>query len=273
VRVGQSRARTQAQLAFSASGERWWLLNASPDLRSQIEATPALHPRSAPRDTPIAGAILTSADADQVLGLLLLREFQPLEIYATPSVRRVLTEGNSLFRLLERVQGQSRWKDIVPGQEFSPEPGVNVHPVSLPGAFPSYAERREDLAAEEAVLALVVESASGKRLLYAPALPQASGEVAEQMEACDIALVDGTFWSDDELRRVRGSGPGAREIGHVPISGAGGSLQSLRSVRRPRKIYIHINNTNPVLDEDSAERRQVRDGGWEIADDGWEFEL
>jgi pyrroloquinoline quinone biosynthesis protein B len=267
------RARTQAQLAFSASGTSWWLLNASPDLRPQIEATPVLHPRRAPRDTPISGAILTSADADQVLGLLLLREFQPLVIYATVSVRRALVEENSLFRLLERVEGQSRWKEIVPGKTFSPEPGISIFPLPLPGSLPGYVAGREGMPAGEAVLAVVLQSGSGKRLLYAPALPRVGRELIEQMNTCEIALLDGTFWSDDELRRARGGGPGAREIGHVPIGGPDGSLQALAGVRGPRKIYIHINNTNPVLDEDSDERRRVREAGWEIAEDGWEFEL
>jgi pyrroloquinoline quinone biosynthesis protein B len=271
----RGRPRTQAQLALFANGQHCYLLNASPDLRAQIESTPALQARPGARNSPIAAVILTSADADQVLGLFLLREFQPLRIFATASVRRLLAEDNALFRLLERVPGQSTWTDIVPGATFFPESGVQLFPIALAGAFPGYvsAERAAGLDRSEAVLGLMIESSSGRRMLYAPALPQITPALVEHMNSCDIVLLDGTFWSDDELRQARGSGPSAREIGHVPISGRDGSLAGLASVRRPRRIYIHLNNTNPVLDEASAEHRQVRDAGWEIAEDGWELEL
>jgi pyrroloquinoline quinone biosynthesis protein B len=208
-----------------------------------------------------------------VLGLLLLREFQPVTIYATAAVRRALVEQNALFRLLERVEGQSTWIEMQPGRTFSPHREASLLPLSLPGAFPGYVRDGQALAPNEAVVALVAQSSSGKRLLYAPALPRIGSDLIDHMQGCDVVLIDGTFWSDDELRRVRGSGPSAREIGHLPISGPGGSLESLSGVRGPRKIYIHINNTNPVLDEDSAEHGQVRQAGWEIAQDGWEFEL
>ncbi len=277
LRQGRLRgvARTQAQLAVSADGLAWWLVNASPDLRAQIEATPALHPGEGLRQSPIRGVCLTGADADHVLGLLLLREFQPLRLFATASVMRILRDDNSLFRVLDRFAGQSEWTGIVAGRAFSPAPGISITPLGLPGQFPDYvpAALSNALPAQEAVLALVLQSDQGKRLLYAPGLPEMDPGFLEMVESCDLVLVDGTFWSDDELRRVRGSGPSAREIGHLPISGSGGTLELFARVRRPRKIYIHINNTNPVLDEDSAEHRQARDAGWEIAQDGWEFEL
>jgi pyrroloquinoline quinone biosynthesis protein B len=268
-------ARTQTQLAVSADGDTWWLVNASPDLRLQIEATPVLHARGAARQSPIDGVVLTSADADHVLGLLLLREFQPLRIFATASVRRILLEDNSLFGVLGRFAGQSAWTEIVPSSAFSPQPGISVMPLSLPGGFPDYVPgtRRATLSPPEAVLTLVLESSSGKSVLYAPGMARVDPEFLDMAEACAVVLVDGTFWSDDELRRVRGRGPTARGIGHLPISGTGGTLERFAGVRRPRKIYIHVNNTNPVLDEDGAEYRQVRDAGWEVAQDGWEFEL
>jgi pyrroloquinoline quinone biosynthesis protein B len=268
-------ARSQAQLALSADNESWWLVNASPDLRAQIEATSALHPRKGVRQSPIEGVVLTSADADHVLGLLLLREFHPLRLFATAAVRRMLLEDNSLFRVLDRFAGQSAWTEVVPSRTFSLEEGISVMPLSLPGAFPDYvpALRRTALTREEAVLALVLQSSCGKRMLYAPGLPRVEPEFLALAQDCELLLVDGTFWSDDELRRVRGSGPTAREIGHVPISGPGGTVEVFAGVRRPRKIYIHVNNTNPVLDKESAEYRQVRDAGWEVAQDGWEFEF
>ena len=274
-------ARTQSQIAVSVD-RRWFLVNASPDLRAQIEATAELHPRDGVRHTPIESVILTNADLDHVLGVLLMREFQPLRIYSTPAVREILSKDNSMFGMLRQFPEQLVWNDIHPGRGFELETvagtplGVRCEPVPVAWSYPPYvsAERRAVLAADEAVLGLILEpSGGGGRLAYFPGLPEATESWLERMESCDLLLLDGTFWADDELARTRGGGRTAREMGHLPLSGPGGSLARLASLKRPRKIYTHINNTNPILDEDSPEHRSVREAGWEVARDGMEFTL
>ena len=280
----RGKARTQAQLAISADSERWFLLGASPDLRAQIEAAPELHPQAvddATRQSPICGAVLLNADIDHVLGLLLLRELQPLSAYATLSVRRILTEDNSMFVMLQRVDGQLRWAEIAAGETFSlrtpldEDSGLRCRALSLGRHYPAYVSRRRqaELIRHEASLGLIVESPSGKRLAYMPAVPQIDRVLLKEADSADVLLFDGSFWSDDELLHIQGNGQTAQEMGHVPVSSPTGSLAQLAHLKCPRKIYVHINNTNPMLDEASAEHREVRDRGWEIAEDGWQFEL
>ena len=275
------RARTQTQLAISADDRNWFLLGASPDLRAQIEATPELHPRDGVRQSPIAGAVLANADVDHTLGLLLLRELQPLRIYATASTRRILVEGNSMFAMLQRVKDQASWTDFSPHDCFTlsssegTEPGICCRALSLGTHFPAYisAAKQSSLAANEASLGVLIDAPSGKRLAYMPAVPAIDDDLLNELESADVLLFDGTFWSDDELIRVQGSGQTARQMGHVPVSSSDGSLSTLAQLRRPRKIYLHVNNTNPMLNEAGPERCQVRDAGWEIAEDGWQFDL
>jgi len=278
------KARTQAQVAISSDSKRWFLLGASPDLRAQIEANPELHPHTADdatRHSPICGAVLLNADIDHVLGLLLLRELQPLSAYATLSVRRILTEDNSMFVMLQRVDDQLRWTDIAPGEVFSlltpdgEDSELCCRQLSLGRHYPAYVSRRRqtELVRQEASLGLIVESPSGKRLAYMPAVPQIDDVLLKEADSVDVLLFDGTFWSDDELIRIQGDGQTASEMGHVPVSSPTGSLAQLAHLKCPRKIYVHINNTNPMLDEGSAEYREVRGAGWEIAEDGWQFEL
>ncbi|MGO9647027.1 MAG: pyrroloquinoline quinone biosynthesis protein PqqB [Terriglobales bacterium] len=277
----QGEARTQTQVAVTNDSQSWFLLNASPDLRLQIEATPALHPRSSRRDSPISAVLLTSADIDQVAGLLSLRELQPFRIYSTPSLRRVLQEDNSVFGMLNRVPNQVSWQEIVPGRSFplldaaGTDSGISCEAFSLATRYPVYvsAQRSATLRPEEALLGLFLESSSGKRLAYMPAVPAIDGLLLQRLESADLLLFDGTFWSDDELIRVQGSGATAREMGHVSVSGADGSLRKLAGLRHPRKVFIHVNNTNPMLDESGPQYREVRDAGWEIAEDGWNREL
>jgi pyrroloquinoline quinone biosynthesis protein B len=277
----QGKSRTQAEVAISADSKTWFLLGASPDLRAQIEATPELHPQVGIRQSPIAGVVLLNADIDHVLGLLLLRELQPLRAHATESVRRILSKDNSMFAMLQRVPDQLTWIRFALGSAFSllsqseEDPGIRCRAVPLGTHFPAYvaAGRQTKLTMEEASLGLIVESPSHKRLAYMPAVPQISGELLKELDSADVLLFDGTFWSDDELIRIQGSGQTARQMGHVPVSSAEGSLSRLAQLRRPRKIYVHINNTNPMLNEASPEYRQVRDAGWEVAEDGWQFDL
>ncbi len=302
----RGKARSQAQAAISNDGKTWFLLGASPDLRAQIEATPELHPQelnrqSDVRQSPIAGAVLANADIDHVLGLLLLRELQPLRVYATESVRRIVSEDNSMFAMLRRVPGQVAWTGFAPRVPFrlldasGTDSGLSCRALSLGAHYPAYVspQRQGELDSGEASLGLIIESKNveskmaestpvestivgtslGKRLAYMPAVPQINEELLKEFESADVLLFDGTFWSDDELIRIQGSGQTARQMGHVPVSSADGSLRRLAGLRRPRKIYVHINNTNPMLNEAGPEYAQVREAGWEIAEDGWQFDL
>jgi pyrroloquinoline quinone biosynthesis protein B len=264
--------RLQTQGALSSDGKRWFLINASPDLRFQIEANQELHPspdhgpRGTPRSTPISGIVLTGADLDQVLGLLLLREFQPLAVYATSLVRRVV-ESNPFFKMLMRVPNQLAWIEISPNTPFLLDE-VTCTPIPLPGSLPLYAREFDTGEPGQASLGLAFES-DGRRIAYTPSLPAITDQWRALYESCDSILVDGTFWSDDELNRTDSHAPFARQIGHLPIGGEDGAIALLRTVTRPRKVFLHINNTNPVLDRESAEYAFVRDAGWEVASDGW----
>jgi pyrroloquinoline quinone biosynthesis protein B len=279
----RGKARTQSQVALSADGETWFLLNASPDLRVQIEATPELHPKKAPRHTPIAGVVLTSGDLDHVLGLLLLREFQPMRVYGTPSLRKILIDSNSVFRMLFSGPKALAWSDILPNEETElcdvtgRGSGILVNPLPLFGNYPRYTETTmmTDLPAEEAVLGLTMHAGKttrrSGRFIYAPGLAQVDDSTRTALSSADLLLVDGTFWSEDELCATIGRS--ASQMGHLPISGAHGTLESLAELSRPKRVFIHVNNTNPILDEDSAEYQQVRAAGWELAEDGMEFNL
>jgi pyrroloquinoline quinone biosynthesis protein B len=283
LRAGTLRAksRTQTQVAVSNDGRAWFLLNASPDLRLQIERTPILQPRSGIRNSPIEGVLLTSADIDQIAGLLSLRELQPFRIYCTASLRRILRDDNSAFGMLNRVPEQVCWIDINLGARFplctmaGEASGVTCEVFSLGNRYPVYVSptRAAELKAEEALLGAIVTASSGKRLAYMPAVPAVGEQLLRLLDTADVVLFDGTFWSDDELIRVQGKGATAREMGHVPISGPDGSLRALADLRRPRKIFLHVNNTNPMLDEDSPEYRELKSAGWELAEDGWQLSL
>ena len=283
VRAGtfHGKPRTQTQIAISEDGLLWFLLGASPDLRAQIEATPELHPRRGMRHSPIVGIALANADLDHVLGLLLLRELQPLRVYSTASVRLILREDNSMFGMLHRIPDQAKWTDFESGKEFSlcyaqsEDSGLRCRAWSLRTHYPAYvtAERQSQLSPGEASLGFFIHSNSSSRFAYMPAVPQVDNALLAELDACDVLLFDGTFWSNTELMRVKDdprTGQTALQMGHVAVEE---TLVELAGLRRPRKIFIHINNTNPMLDEASAQFRQVRDAGWEIAEDGWQFDL
>lgn len=289
VRLGAlaGKPRTQTQVAVSRDGKAWFLLGASPDLRMQIESTPELHPHGL-RDSPIAGIVLANGDIDHVLGLLLLRELQPLRVHATASVRSILRDDNSMFAMLERNPNQVEWSDFAVGEEFAlrnsagQDSGIRCRARSLGEHYPAYVtgERRSQLSSGEASVGFILESSDSDRqppgaspttrFAYMPAVPQLTDDLLQQLDACDLLLFDGTFWSDDELLRLQGSGQTALQMGHVPVQS---TLEKLAGLRRPRKIFLHINNTNPMLNEAGQEYRRVRDAGWEIAEDGWQFNL
>jgi pyrroloquinoline quinone biosynthesis protein B len=274
-------SRTQTQVAVSNDGRAWFLLNTSPDLRTQIEATPELYPQCAERDSPINAVLLTSGDIDQIAGLLSLRELQPFRIYCTASIRQILQQDNSVFGMLNRVPGQVSWMEISCDASFplltvkGDEAGMRCDAFSLGSHYPAYVsrERAASLKSEEALLGLTLASSSGGQLAYMPAVPALNSVLVERLEAVDLLLFDGTFWSDDELIRVQGGGSTARQMGHVPISGADGSLHVLAGLKHPRKVFVHVNNTNPMLDESGPEYAEVRAAGWEVAADGWNLEL
>lgn len=249
------------------------LLNASPDLHAQIEATPELWPTSGIRHSPISSVVLISAELDAVLGLLLLREFYPLEVYATPSVRRMLTEDNSMFAMLHRVEAQIRWHDL-PIFGTLVIDGLQFETFSEPSGFPGFVsqQRAATLDAAESGVGVVVRGGDdGGKLAFVPGCADATPAVLQRLATCDTILFDGTFWSDDELIRVLGGGKRALEMGHLPIGGEHGSLCKLAPLTRQRKIFIHVNNTNPILDEDSSEFHEAARAGWEVAADGDAF--
>lgn len=282
-------ARNQSQLAVSADGgATWYLLNASPDLRAQIQAEPALWPDPAhgPRHSPIQGAVCTNADIDHTLGLLLLRESQPLRIYCTHSVQRVLLEDNSYFGMLRQTESQTRWDLIEPGRRFELKSardaasGIFIEPIALRAKFPPYVYQRPAQAARlderEAVLGLVVEGPGGQRVGYFPGLGEITPELERVFGTCSALFIDGTFWDENELQRLNGSSRTATAMGHLPVWGEGGTVRRLAdvpSLRQTRKIFVHINNTNPMLDEAGDEFKRVRAAGWEVARDGLELRL
>jgi pyrroloquinoline quinone biosynthesis protein B len=283
LRAGKLRggARTQTQLAFSVDSQSWYLLNASPDLRIQILATPELSPPDGSRRSPISAVFLPSADVDSAMGLLHLREFTPFRIFATSGVQRVLRKENTIFRVLDRATPPVQWLGISMQPQFAcvagnPPGGSSFRCSAVPlgGTYPDYVSDalRGELSSEEAVVGLLVECGD-KRLFFAPSLSGQNQEWKKLAESSDLVFLDGTFWSDDELIRATGSGKTARAIGHLPLSGPDGLLQQFSGAGRGRRVLIHINNTNPILDEESAEYRQVREMGWEIAHDGMEFAL
>ena len=284
LRAGEFKggARTQAQVAVSPAPSTWLLLNASPDLRQQLLRDPDFAPPRRTRSTPIHGVVLTSADADCVLGLLHLREFEPLHIYSTEGVKRVLTEENSLFRTLERSTPPVEWKTLpldrpMPislGGAAGGDKSLCCRAVPLHGEFPDYVSERlrNSLPNEEAVIGLELIQ-EGKRLFYAPSLPGVGEEWKHTLADSQLALLDGTFWTDHELMDVRGGGKTAREIGHVPLSGPGGLLEQVDRSQNARRVLVHLNNTNPALDETSEANRMLREAGWQVAWDGMEFTL
>ncbi len=275
----RGRARTQAQIALSADGSSWFLAGASPDLASQIEATPALHPRAL-RDSPISGVVLASADLDHVLGLLLLRELQPLHVYAAPSILRILREENSMFGMLNRAEPQVRWSALSVGATFSlrdasgMDSGLRCEARSLAGRYPKYVKSAH-LAPGEASAALFFESNSAnsgtvKRVAYLPAVANLDEALLAKIDGADLLLFDGTFWSDDELIRIQGSGETAHQMGHIPVEE---SLSLLKNLKVGRRMFVHLNNTNPILNEAGPEHRAVRQAGWEVAEDNWQAKL
>lgn len=280
VRRGSVRAlaRTQESVAVSADGDSWFLLNASPEIRQQIESFSKLHPRSQ-RDTPIQGIVLTNGDLDHSLGLLSLRESQPLALYSTARVHRGFSEGNVLYRTLQRFEGQVTVHTLELGAPEQPLrllngalSGLSLRAFAAPGKAALHLDQSNPQP-EDNIGVVIRDERSGKRLVYIAAVGANSADVAAAASVADALFFDGTFWSSDELIALGASTRRAEDMAHWPISGPEGSLEFLRSLAAPRRILIHINNTNPILREDSAERALVDSTGVEVAFDGMELEV
>jgi len=280
VRAGAPDAKplTQECVGISADGARWFLLNASPEIRSQIEGHAPLHPR-APRHSPIAAVVLTNGDLDHTLGLLSLRESHPLTVYATERVREGFTEGNVLYRTLMRFPGQVTWKTLSLGREIAlngadGEPnGLSVEAVPAPGKPPVHLEGLAASDPGENIGLLIRDRGTGGCLAYFSAAGGITLAVRQALDRADCVFFDGTFWSSDELIALGLGDKRAEDMAHLPVGGADGSLHRLAGLSASRRIYIHINNTNPLLRLRSSERRQAEASGWEIAHDGMELTL
>jgi len=262
-----ARWRTQCSLAISADDERWVLLNASPDLRQQILATPALHPKAAPRHSPIAAAVLTNGDIDHVAGLLTLRESHTFDLHATGAILDVLA-ANPIFDALNPDYVARHRMALDEAIEVA---GLEITAFAVPGKVALYLERGEPVIGGEGEDTVGLEVRAGDtRFFFVPGCARVTEGLAARLEGAPLIFFDGTLWSDDEMVR---SGTGAKtgtRMGHISVFGPDGSLAALASLGVGRKIYIHINNTNPMLLDDSPERAAALRAGWEVAHDGME---
>jgi pyrroloquinoline quinone biosynthesis protein B len=264
------RPRTQASLAVSANGEDWVLINASPDLPEQIRRVSELHPRGGMRGSPIKAVLLTGAEVDQVAGLLSLRERGPFDLWATASTLSVIEENN-VFDVL--APDLVRRQTISSGEVCRLAGGLEAELFAVPGKAPLYLEGQPSRSAGGSEETVGVEFRAGKmRLAFVPGAAAVTPEMRQRLIRSDVVFFDGTLFSDDEMIATGTGEKTGRRMGHMPIDGAGGSLAALEELRA-RRIYIHINNTNPILVEGSSERAQVMNRGWEVAEDGLEIVL
>lgn len=272
----RAKARTQSSIAVSAGGSDWILFNASPDLLTQYQGFRELQPGRSIRDTGIRSVVLMDAQIDHTTGLLMLREGKPLELYCTDMAREDLSTGNPLFKILGHYCGVN-WHKVptARGNEFSVigAEGLSFTAVPLKSNAPPYSPHRDKPVEGDNIGMRIVDPASGKVLFYAPGLGEIEPHLKPFLEEADVLMVDGTFWTDDEMIGMGLSKKRARDIGHLAQSGAGGMIEVLKPLKASRKILIHINNTNPILDEDSDQRRQLADAGIEVAYDGMDIKL
>ena len=271
VRAGTrpARARTQSSIAVSPDRRRWFVFNASPDIRAQFEAFEGLHPGE-DRATPLAAVLLTDAEIDHTLGLLLLREGRGITLHATAATHTTLREGTGLLDTLERFSPVD-WHPVVPGRDVSLG-GISYRAFDVPTAkHDRFGTGGDD---EGRVVGYrLTDERSGRSAVYLPGVQELTPQVREQLDDCACLLIDGTTWDDDELIRLGLAQKTARDMGHLAVGGPGGSLELLAPLPIERKIYIHINNTNPMLLEDSPQRRAVTDAGMDVAHDGLEVEV
>lgn len=267
-----ARPRTQSSVAVSADGERWFLINASPDVRSQLALIPGAAPRPS-RDLPVEGVLLTDAEIDHTLGLLLLREGRRLPVAASPVVGRILERGGGVLPTV-RAFADVPFTPLPPGATVELRDrngdalGLTVEAFAVAGGPPRFAP---DAPHDGAVTGLLVSDGRAS-CACVPGCGALDARTTAHLAGADLILFDGTFWADDELQSLGYGTRTARAMGHLPISGADGSLASLAALKR-RAVYLHINNTNPILLEDSPERRAVAGEGLTVGADGMRFSL
>ncbi|MBA2352493.1 MAG: pyrroloquinoline quinone biosynthesis protein PqqB [Burkholderiales bacterium] len=272
----KATARTQSSIALTGDDVNWVLFNASPDILAQLKAFPALQPARQLRDTAITAIVLMDSQIDHTTGLLMLREGKPLELYCTDMAREDLTTGNPLFNILGHYCSVN-WRRLPTeaGSSFRIDGVAHLSFSALPlkSAAPPYSPHRNDPHEGDNIGMRITDTAIGKSLFYAPGLGEIEPHLREFMGNADCLLVDGTFWTDDEMIKLGVSKKRGREIGHLPQSGEAGMMAALRQFPKPRKVLIHINNTNPILNEESRERAELEAAGIEVAYDGMEIIL
>lgn len=279
VRAGTlaARPRTQSSIAVSDNGQDWLLVNASPDVLQQVRENPELQPARAIRDSGIAAVLLMDAQIDHVTGLLMLRERKtPLPLLATPEVFSDIASGFPITGILSHYCGVERQELPIDGStvHIPALPGLQLNTVSLSSKPPPYSPFRGNPRPGDNIGLLITNPASGGKAFYAPGLAEVTPELIELMRGCAVVLVDGTFWSHDEMQRLGLSTKSALDMGHLPQSGPGGMIEQLdRLPAGVRKVLIHINNSNPMLVEDSPERAELTAHGIEVAHDGMDITL
>lgn len=265
-------ARTQASLAVSGNGQDWYLFNASPDLRQQIGQTRELHPQTGLRSTPIRGVVLTGGDVDAIAGLLTLREREAFAVIATRRVLGIL-DANPVFEVLARDVVERRC--IALGEPVALAGGLTIELFAVPGKVPLYLEEGSGMQAvvedETTVAALISD---GKRqVFYIPGCAMMPEWLKTRLDGADAVFFDGTLWDDDEMVRAGIGSKTGQRMGHMSISGSEGAIASLAGVAIGQRVFIHINNSNPVLLADSSERAQAENAGWTVAFDGMRMVL
>jgi pyrroloquinoline quinone biosynthesis protein B len=273
-RVAPARAesRTQCSLAFSAGGEEWYLIGAGPDIRFQIEAFPPLHPGPKVRETPLRGVFLADAEMDHMVGLLLMREGSDLDVFGPRAILAALEEAFPIRRLTQRYCS-TRWISVVPGQPIALNEGrLEISAFPLGTRSPRYVTGPK-IEGEWVVGYRLVNGETGGTAVFAPGIERWSPELEALLAGADCAFVDGTFWSEDEMVLNGVGHTAAAAMGHMPIAGEHGSAVRLAAADVPRVVYVHLNNTNPILDERSPERGWLRSLGIEVGHDGMEVTI
>ncbi|GHB18038.1 pyrroloquinoline quinone biosynthesis protein PqqB [Salinicola rhizosphaerae] len=261
--------RTQSSIAISVDGEHWALINCAPDIVKQIQMTPALHPREGKRHSPIASVLLTNADVDHIGGLLNLRESSPFRLLATPMIQDVLA-ANPIFDVLNPAY-VSR-EPIALDRSFTLLDGLQARLFAVPGKTALYLEGDQVEIGVEGESTVGVELISaGKRVYYIPGCAAMTPALADRIEGADLLLFDGTLWRNDEMVRAGVGHKTGQRMGHMSMSGDDGSIAALAELDIARRVFVHINNTNPVLIADSSERQAAERAGWQIAHDGMEL--
>jgi pyrroloquinoline quinone biosynthesis protein B len=264
--------RTQAGLAVSADGDRWFLFNAAPDLREQISRNSVLHPKQGLRSSPIAGVVLTGGDVDVIAGLLTLRERQSFVLHATARILGVL-DANPIFEVLDRAVVERRRQDL--NASFALDDVLTVELFAVPGKTPLYLESGDPAPAiltdETTVGALISDGA--RKVFFIPGCAVMPPDLAERLQGADLVFFDGTLWRDDEMIAAGLGLKTGRRMGHMSLGGPDGVIEAFRAIKVGRKVALHINNSNPVLLADSPERAEAEAAGWTIAHDGLEIAL